>query len=73
MNVKDLQVTVVGLARSGVAAARLLSQLGARVTVADRKEPQELTALLTQLDQTNIAVNVGPQYESAFERADLVV
>ena len=52
MNVKDLQVTVVGLARSGVAAARLLNQLGAQVTVADRKDPQELTAVLPQLDQS---------------------
>ncbi|HPV83590.1 MAG TPA: UDP-N-acetylmuramoyl-L-alanine--D-glutamate ligase [Nitrospira sp.] len=73
MNVKDLQVTVVGLARSGVGAARLLNHLGARVTVADRKELQELTAILSQLDQSSIAVRVGAQYESALEGADLVV
>ena len=73
MNVKDLQVTVVGLARSGVGAARLLTQLGARVTVADRKEPQELSAILPQLDQSSIAIRVGAQYESALEGADLVV
>jgi UDP-N-acetylmuramoylalanine--D-glutamate ligase len=48
VNVKDLQVTVVGLARSGVGAARLLNHLGARVTLADRKEAQELTAILSQ-------------------------
>ena len=73
MNVKDLHVTVVGLARSGVGAARLLQYLGARVTVADRKEPQELTTILSQLDQSGIAVKVGAQYESALEGADLVV
>ncbi|WHZ17730.1 MAG: UDP-N-acetylmuramoyl-L-alanine--D-glutamate ligase [Nitrospira sp.] len=73
MNVKDQQVTVVGLARSGVAAARLLHHLGARVTVADRKEPQELGPVLSQLDRANIAVNVGAGYESALDRADLVV
>ena len=73
MNVKDLQVTVVGLARSGVGAARLLNHLGARVTVADRKEPQELAPILSQLDQSSIAVRVGAQYESALEGADLVV
>ncbi|MDR4473915.1 MAG: hypothetical protein MRJ92_15150 [Nitrospira sp.] len=67
MNVKDLQVTVVGLARSGVGAARLLHHLGARVTVADRKEPQELTAILPQLDRSGIGVRVGAQYESALE------
>ena len=73
MNVKDLHVTVVGLARSGVGAARLLSRLGARVTVADRKEPQELSAILSQLDQSSIAVRVGERYESALDDADLVV
>lgn len=73
MNVKGLQVAVVGLARSGVAAARLLNQLGARVTIADRKEPQELTAILLQLEQSNIAVSLGAQYESALEGVDLVV
>lgn len=73
MDVKGLQVTVVGLARSGVGAARLLNHLGARVTVADRKEPQELTTILSQLDQSSIAVKVGAQYESALEGADLVV
>ena len=73
MNVKGLQVTVVGLARSGVAAARLLSRLGAHVTAADRKDPQELSAVLQQLDQSTIAIRVGAQYESALERADLIV
>jgi UDP-N-acetylmuramoylalanine--D-glutamate ligase len=73
VNVKDLHVTVVGLARSGVAAARLLNQLGARVTVADQKNPRELTAVLQQLEQTDVAVRVGEQYESALEGADLVV
>ncbi len=35
-------VLVVGAARSGLAAARLLVRLGARVTVADAKPPNEL-------------------------------
>jgi UDP-N-acetylmuramoylalanine--D-glutamate ligase len=72
VDVKDIQVTVVGLARSGVAATRLLNRLGARVTVADRKEPQELATLLSQLDR-NVGVRLGSQYESALDRADLVV
>ena len=72
MNVKGLQVAVIGLARSGVAAAHLLNRLGARVTVADRKEPAELTGVLSQLDR-NVVAQVGSQYESALDRADLVV
>lgn len=73
MNVNGLHTTVVGLARSGVGAARLLNHLGARVTVADRKEPEELRALLSQLEQSGIAVRVGAEYESALDGADLVV
>ena len=73
MNVKDVRVTVVGLARSGVGAARLLDRLGAKVTVADRKEPQDLTAALAQLDRARIGVQVGASYEAAIDNAELVV
>ncbi len=67
------QVTVLGLARSGVAACRLLQQAGARVTVADRKEQTELTNVLEQIDRAQIGVTVGARYESSLDAADLVV
>jgi UDP-N-acetylmuramoylalanine--D-glutamate ligase len=41
MIVKDKKVTVVGLARSGAGAAKLLSQLGAAVTVTDTRPASE--------------------------------
>lgn len=66
-------VTVVGLARSGVAAARLLQEAGAAVTVADRKEREELAPMLDQLDQSRIATRLGTGYERALDTADLVV
>ena len=67
------RVTVVGLARSGVAAARLLQEAGACVTVADRKDRTELRTVLEHLDQSKIDVTLGSGYESALETADLVV
>jgi UDP-N-acetylmuramoylalanine--D-glutamate ligase len=67
------RVTVMGLARSGVAACRLLQLAGARVTVADRKESAELTAILGSIDRDHVAVTVGARYESSLEEADLVV
>ena len=73
MDLAGTKVTVVGLARSGVAAAKLLQQAGARVTVADRKERGELTSVLERLDESKINVTVGSGYESALEVADLVV
>jgi UDP-N-acetylmuramoylalanine--D-glutamate ligase len=67
------QVTVVGLARSGVAACHLLREAGARVTAADRKEAGQLTAVLDMIDRDQVRINVGAQYESSLEQADLVV
>jgi UDP-N-acetylmuramoylalanine--D-glutamate ligase len=74
--IRDLagaRVTILGLARSGVAAAKLLQEAGAQVTVADRKERAELSAMLERLDQSRIGVSVGSGYESALDGADLVV
>jgi len=67
------KVTVLGLARSGVAACRLLQAAGARVTVADRKEQSELGAVLAGIDRRDVHVSVGAQYESSLDGADLVV
>jgi UDP-N-acetylmuramoylalanine--D-glutamate ligase len=67
------EVTVLGLARSGVAACHLLQEAGAKVTASDRKEQSELGPVLDKIDRTQVRVTVGPQYESSLERADLVV
>jgi UDP-N-acetylmuramoylalanine--D-glutamate ligase len=67
------RVTVMGLARSGVAASRLLQTVGAHVTVADRKESAELTSALGAIDRDHVGVTVGARYESSLDEADLVV
>ncbi len=67
------RVTVMGLARSGVAAARLLHAAGARVTVADAKPDAQLASALAGVDRTAIEVRAGAGYESAVGGADLVV
>lgn len=70
---KGKKVTVVGLARSGVAAANLLHAVGADVTVADAKEEFKLVEALARVDRNKIRVTVGPGYESAIDGAQLVV
>jgi len=70
---KGKRVTVVGLARSGVAAARLLQEVGARVTVSDARAASDLAQALAQLDRHDLSVRVGPGYESAVADAELVV
>lgn len=67
------QVTVLGMARSGVAACHLLQEAGARVTVADRKEAGELVTALDKIDREHVCVTIGAQYESSLAQADLVV
>ncbi|MBI3600971.1 MAG: UDP-N-acetylmuramoyl-L-alanine--D-glutamate ligase [Nitrospinae bacterium] len=49
MEIKNKNVLVVGLARSGVSAANLLSCLGARVTVTDEKGEGELSEKIARL------------------------
>lgn len=67
------RVTVLGLARSGVAAARLLQEAGAVVTVADRKDRGEMLGVLGSLDQAATRIVLGGDYESALDSAELVV
>jgi len=69
---KEKRITVVGLARSGVAAARALYALGAYVTVTDKKPLSELTTQIKALD-ANIQVEVGGHPERFFNEADLII
>jgi UDP-N-acetylmuramoylalanine--D-glutamate ligase len=62
MELKDRRVVVVGMARSGVAAVRLLQREGALVRAVDEKPMGEV-----------LGVTVEPQTEAAFRDADLVV
>ena len=73
VDLSGAQVTVLGLARSGIAACHLLKEAGACVTVADRKGEDELSAVLKTVDRTGIRVSVGTEYERSLEHADLVV
>jgi UDP-N-acetylmuramoylalanine--D-glutamate ligase len=69
---KGKKVTVVGLARSGAAAARALNALGAIVTVTDKKPLDQLTAVTTSLG-SGIAVEAGGHPERIFVESDLIV
>ena len=62
MKLDGARVAVVGMARSGVAALRLLKQQGAIVRAVDEKPMGEV-----------LGIKVEPQTEAAFEDADLVV
>ncbi len=69
---KGKKVTIVGLARSGVGAANLLSHLGAIVSVTDIKKQQELEPYLNGL-HAKIKCELGSHPDVLFEDADLIV
>ncbi len=72
-NFRGKRVTVVGLARSGVAAARALDALGAAVTVTDKKPPGQLTEQVKALGSSRIVVEAGGHPDSVFLNADFIV
>jgi UDP-N-acetylmuramoylalanine--D-glutamate ligase len=69
---RSKRVTVVGLARSGVAAARALHRLGAVVTVTDKKPLEQLAAQVQALGH-GIAIEAGGHPERIFIETDLIV
>src|SRR5438067_9688374 len=73
MQLAGRKALVVGLGKSGVAAARLLAARGAQVAVADDKALDELGAVLLGLRGIVSDVHAGGLSESAFRDRDLVV
>jgi UDP-N-acetylmuramoylalanine--D-glutamate ligase len=67
------RVTVVGLARSGVAASRLLRKLGAHVTGTDMRGPDAVGPEARALVRDGVELVLGGHPPAAFERAELVV
>ncbi|OIO35667.1 MAG: UDP-N-acetylmuramoylalanine--D-glutamate ligase [Candidatus Omnitrophica bacterium CG1_02_44_16] len=70
---KNLKITVVGLARSGMAAARLLKRSGASVSITEKKNTPALEKLSTQLKTEGIGVELGAHSRSFIEGRDLIV
>jgi len=72
-DLKGRKITVVGLARSGVAAARLCSREGARVTVTDARPEALLEQARVGLADLNVRRVLGGHEERDFTGADLLV
>lgn len=72
IELKDKQVTIVGLARSGIGAASLLCELGAQVTITDRKPERELQDFIKKL-APSVKLALGSHPEHLFIHADMIV
>jgi UDP-N-acetylmuramoylalanine--D-glutamate ligase len=69
MELAGKKVLVVGLGRSGVAAARLCRERGARVTATDLRD----AAALGRLDLPEVTLELGRHDTATFVGADLIV
>ncbi|MCU0241069.1 MAG: UDP-N-acetylmuramoyl-L-alanine--D-glutamate ligase, partial [Vicinamibacteria bacterium] len=72
-DVRGKRVAVIGLARSGVAAATLLLDQGARVLAIDRKAEAELDAAARALGERGAELVCGSHHPERLAAADLVV
>ena len=70
---KGLAVTVMGMGRSGLAATRLLQEVGACVTIIDEKDEADLAEDISHLNKQDIQIRVGTVSGKAVEAAELMV
>jgi UDP-N-acetylmuramoylalanine--D-glutamate ligase len=73
MELKNKRVLVVGLGKSGMAAALFLRDRGARVTVSDTRSAVALQAEIPTLLDAGIMVETGGHGLLTFRRQDLIV
>lgn len=73
MNIEGKKVLVVGVARSGIAVARLLAERGAIVIANDVKPQSQLAREADELKRLGVMVSLGGHPRSLFENADLIV
>lgn len=71
--IQGTRVTVVGLGRSGLAAARLLVRQGAAVTVTDRRPAAELAVPMAALKDGPVRYCVGGHPTEAFQDTEMIV
>jgi UDP-N-acetylmuramoylalanine--D-glutamate ligase len=73
VDLRNKRVLVVGLGKSGVASALFLKSQGARVTVSDSKNKDQLGKEIPVLLDHGIAVETGAHGERTFRGQDLIV
>ena len=71
--VEGRRVTVLGMARTGMAAARLLRHYGARVFVSELRPREAVAAQVESLQAAGIEYETGGHTSRALEEADFVI
>jgi len=73
MDVKDKKVLVCGIARSGVAAARLLKRHGADVTLQDLKPAEKLNVSISSLEADGFPLYLEHNPDNIITGFDMVI
>ena len=73
LDLKNKKVLVVGLGKSGLAAALFLRRRGAQVTVSDVRSAEQLAKEIPALIEAGIMVEAGGHGLLTFRRQDLIV
>lgn len=73
MNLEGKKVLVVGLGRTGEALCRFLLSRGARVTVSEKRRPEELGRAADEWAKKGADIQAGPHRLVHFIEADLIV
>ena len=73
MEYNGKKALVCGMARSGIAAAKLLKKLGAEVTLQDMKKREELSADVRNLENEGIVLYTGANPDDIACEQDIIV
>ena len=73
MDLRSKHILVVGLARTGIAAARFLQRRGALVRATDQAEEDRLSPDVNLLREMGIPLELGGHRTASFTAADLIV
>lgn len=70
---KNKKVTIAGLARSGLACANLLSELGAELAITEKEDNDSVRSTLAKLKSKNIAIELGRHTPEFIKGRDFIV
>lgn len=73
MNFSNKKVLVIGIGLSGISACKLLTKVGANVTISDNKQLDKIKADLTELNQLNVNIVAGENPDDIILNFDVVV
>lgn len=70
---KGKKILIVGFGRSGVAVAQYMNKHGAKITVTDIKQKEELRDSIEAVGDIEIEWELGKHNDASFKSADLIV